>query len=65
MNFNKIYKFLKLLIVNIVSILFLIGLTVVNIAMYIGFGLVFGLIATGLTLILIALIIDHESKERG
>ncbi|MDK7928123.1 hypothetical protein QVA72_01655 [Staphylococcus simulans] len=56
---------MKLLIVNIVSILFLIGLTVVNIAMYIGFGLVFGLIATGLTLILIALIIDHESKERG
>ncbi|PTI96333.1 hypothetical protein [Staphylococcus simulans] len=65
MNFNKIYIFLKLLIVNIVSILFLIGLTVVNIAMYIGFGLVFGLIVTGLTLILIALIIDHESKERG
>lgn len=65
MNFNKIYIFLKLLIVNIVSILFLIGLTVVNIAMYIGFGLVFGLIATGLTLILIALIIDYESKERG
>ncbi|MDQ7113537.1 hypothetical protein [Staphylococcus simulans] len=56
---------MKLLIVNIVSILFLIGLTVVNIAMYIGFGLVFGLIATGLTLILIPLIIDHESKERG
>ncbi|HAR6454523.1 TPA: hypothetical protein I1817_001344 [Staphylococcus pseudintermedius] len=64
MNFDKIYTFLKLLVANIVSILFLLGLTTVNIAVYIGYGTVIGLIVTGSFLIIIALIIDRESKER-
>ncbi|EGQ1710897.1 hypothetical protein EF793_05135 [Staphylococcus pseudintermedius] len=64
MDFDKIYTFLKLLVANIVSILFLLGLITVNIAVYIGYGTVIGLIVTGSFLIIIALIIDRESKER-
>ncbi|HDT8448490.1 hypothetical protein JL784_04410 [Staphylococcus pseudintermedius] len=64
MNFDKIYTFLKLLVANIVSILFLLGLITVNIAVYIGYGSVIGLIVTGSFLVLIALIIDRESQER-
>ncbi|EKH2217158.1 hypothetical protein [Staphylococcus pseudintermedius] len=64
MNFDKIYTFLKLLVANIVSILFLLGLITVNIAAYIGYGTVIGLIVTGSFLVLIALIIDRESQER-
>ncbi|EGQ1765361.1 TPA: hypothetical protein MDI72_002059 [Staphylococcus pseudintermedius] len=64
MNFDKIYTFLKLLVANIVSILFLLGLITVNIAVYIGYGTVIGLIVTGSFLIIIALIIDRESKGR-
>ncbi|MDK3980515.1 hypothetical protein O0D50_08485 [Staphylococcus pseudintermedius] len=40
------------------------GLITVNIAVYIGYGTVIGLIVTGSFLIIIALIIDRESKER-
>ncbi len=64
MNFNKLYGFLSLLVTNIVSILFLLGLITVNIAVYTGYGTVIGLIVTGVFLILIALIIDRESQER-
>ncbi|UNB47658.1 hypothetical protein KM149_07090 [Staphylococcus coagulans] len=64
MNLDKIFIFLKLLVANIVSILFLLGLITVNIAVFFGYGLVLGLIVSGSFLILIALIIDRESKER-
>ncbi len=64
MNLDKIYTFLKLLVANIVSILFLLGLITVNIAVYTGYGTVIGLIVTGAFLILIALIIDRESQGR-
>lgn len=62
MKLGKIIDFLKLLVANITAILFLLGLTMVNIAMYLKYGEVIGLIVTGLTLVIIALIIDHESK---
>lgn len=62
MKLSKIIDFLKLLVANITGILFLLGLAMVNIAMYLKFGETIGLVVTGFTLILIALIIDHESK---
>ncbi|MDC5694292.1 hypothetical protein N7L96_06690 [Mammaliicoccus sciuri] len=62
MKIGKIIDFFKLLVANITGILFLLGLAMVNIAMYIKFGETIGLVTTGFTLILIALIIDHESK---
>ncbi|MCO4332567.1 hypothetical protein MTQ91_11515 [Staphylococcus hyicus] len=64
MNLNKLLIPLKLLVVNIVSILFLLGLIIVNTATYLGFGVVVGLINTGTFLVIIALIIDNESRER-
>jgi len=62
MKIGKIVVFFKLMVANITGILFLLGLAMVNIAMYIKFGETIGLVTTGFTLILIALIIDHESK---
>ncbi|AQN32206.1 hypothetical protein [Mammaliicoccus sciuri] len=62
MKLSKIKDFLLLLVANLTGILFLLGLTLVNIAMYLRFNEIVGLVATGLTFILIALIIDHESK---
>lgn len=62
MKLSKIKDFLMLLVANLTGILFLLGLTLVNIAMYLKFNEIVGLVATGLTFILIALIIDHESK---
>lgn len=62
MKKGKIVDFFKLMVANITGILFLLGLAMVNIAMYIKFGETIGLVTTGFTLILIALIIDHESK---
>lgn len=62
MKIGKVVDFFKLMVANITGILFLLGLAMVNIAMYIKFGETIGLVTTGFTLILIALIIDHESK---
>ena len=49
--------------VNLVAILFLLGLVLINVASYLLFSIVIGLIVTGLTLILIALIIQFEKAE--
>lgn len=62
MKIGKIVEFFLLMVANITGILFLLGLAMVNIAMYVKFGETIGLVTTGFTLILIALIIDHESK---
>lgn len=62
MKLSKIKDFFLLLVANLTGILFLLGLTLVNIAMYLRFNETIGLVVTGLTLILISLIIDHESK---
>ncbi|MEB7824936.1 hypothetical protein [Staphylococcus chromogenes] len=64
MKLNKILMPLKLLVVNIVSILFLLGLIFMNAATYLGFGVELGLANTGAFLVIIALIIDNESRER-
>lgn len=64
MKLNKILIPLKLLVVNIVSILFLLGLIVMNTATYLAFGIELGLANTGAFLVVIALIIDNESRER-
>lgn len=48
---------------HIVAILFLMGLLLINMAVYLIFGVEVGLIASGLTLILIALIINAERNS--
>lgn len=48
---------------NMIPLLFLIGLALVNVASYIQWGLVIGLIVTGATLITIALILVVEKPQ--
>ncbi|WP_337227959.1 hypothetical protein [Staphylococcus succinus] len=61
---NKIKGFLTAMVLNIVPLLFLLGLTIVNAACYMQWGLVTGLIVTGLTLILIAVILVNEQSGK-
>lgn len=61
---NKIKDLGQALIINIVTVLFLIGLTVTNVAIYLGFGLVIGLIATGITLITLSIILMLEQSKQ-
>lgn len=62
MNLLKVIG--EFLTVNVVAILFLLGLTLVNVATYLQFDLVFGLIVTGVTFILIALIAQFEKSQQ-
>lgn len=52
------------MVLNLVPLLFLLGLTIVNTACYIQWGLTIGLIVTGVTLILIALILVSEKSQQ-
>lgn len=45
---------------NLVAILFLLGLVSIDIGSFLRFGLEIGMIVTGVSIILIALIIQHE-----
>lgn len=51
------------LAIFLVPLLFLIGLTAINVASYIGFGIVLGLFVSGLTLVLIAIILTVEKSK--
>ena len=53
-------KFAKWVALNIVAILFVLGLIFVNVAIYMLFDVAIGLLATGITLILVALIMAYE-----
>lgn len=46
--------------VNLVAVLFLIGVIILNVATYLQFSLTIGLFVTGITLIIIALIYQYE-----
>lgn len=61
---NKIKSFFTSIVLNLVPLLFLLGLTIVNTACYIQWGLTIGLIVTGVTLILIALILVSEKSQQ-
>ncbi|CDR28649.1 hypothetical protein [Staphylococcus schweitzeri] len=63
MDLNKINVFFNFLVANLVSILFLLGLFVVNVSVYKAFGQNMGLLWTGITLIVISLILNHESNQ--
>lgn len=67
MNIGKITDAFRImglfLLANVTGILFLAGLTVINYAVYSWNGL-WGLIAIGASLILVALIVNYESESR-
>lgn len=46
--------------VNIATILFVLGLILVNVAMYMLFNAALGLLVTGITFIIVGLIINYE-----
>ena len=51
------------LAIYLVPLLFLIGLTAINVASYLGFGIVLGLFVTGITLVVIAIILTIEKSK--
>ncbi|MBM6630311.1 hypothetical protein JTF04_11500 [Mammaliicoccus vitulinus] len=51
------------LVKNLVAVLFLCGLTIINVATYLQFDLTIGLFLTGFSLILIALIYQFEQAN--
>ena len=53
-------KFVEWVALNSVAILFILGLIFVNVAIYLLFNLAIGLLATGITLIVVALILAYE-----
>ncbi|MBF7025934.1 hypothetical protein [Staphylococcus kloosii] len=61
MNLLKVIG--EFLAVNFVALLFLVGLVLINVASYLQFDVVIGLIVTGVTLILIALIAQFEKAQ--
>ena len=61
---NKLKNLGNLLLNSLVPIIFLIGLTLINIACYMQWGLVVGLIATGTTLVGVALVIQFEKAAQ-
>lgn len=52
------------LVNNLLALLFIMGLTLINVASYIGFGLVPGLFVTGITLIVITIILALEQPNQ-
>jgi hypothetical protein len=54
----------QFLINNLVAILFLLGLTLLNISIYLKFDYIIGLLATGVTLIVISLIYQFEKSQQ-
>lgn len=52
------------IIKNMVAVLFLLGLILINIAIYIRFDYVIGIFATGITLIIISLIYQFERAQQ-
>lgn len=48
---------------NVVAILFLMGMTILNVATYLQFNIEIGLFCTGFTLIIIALIYQFEQAS--
>lgn len=61
---NTLKTLEKFLINNLVAILFLLGLTLLNISIYLKFDYIIGLLATGVTLIVISLIYQFEKSQQ-
>ena len=59
---NKV-SILQLLMLNIATVFFILGLTAINISVYFIFDKYIGLLVTGVTMIVIALIMNHEQSQ--
>lgn len=54
----------EFVLANIVALLFLVGLISIDIGSFLRFGIEIGLVVTGISLIFIALIIQHEKTVK-
>lgn len=54
----------EFVLANIVALLFLVGLISIDIGSFLRFGVEIGLVVTGISLIFIALIIQHEKTVK-
>lgn len=54
---------LTLLIMHLATILFVAGLATINVSIYYLFDTYVGLLATGITLVVVALILNHEQSN--
>ena len=61
---NKIKRLGVAIVNNLISLLLLFGLTLVNVACYLQWGLVTGLIVTGITLIIVSTILMIEQNKQ-
>lgn len=60
---NKLKNIGVTLINYLVPLLFLLGLTIIDVAVFIGFGLTIGLIVAGIMLVVIAIILELEHSD--
>ena len=63
MDLGKITRFFKTLYMNLTAILFLAGLVMINIAIFMRYSVPIGLVATGLSLMFIAWLVTYESEK--
>ena len=63
MDLSKITRFFKTLYMNLTAILFLAGLVMINIAVFMRYSVPIGLVATGLSLMFIAWLVTYESEK--
>lgn len=60
---NKLKQLMQLVMANFIPLLFLIGLTLINVACYLQWGITTGLITTGVTFIVITFILVLEQGK--
>lgn len=60
---NKKSSLLTVLMTNLVTILFVAGLVTINVSIYYLFDTHIGLLSTGITLVIAALILNHEQTN--
>lgn len=63
MDLSKITKLITALYLNLTAILFLVGITLINIAIFMQFNTPTGLISTGISLMVIAWLLNYESEK--
>ena len=60
---KQLSSILKLIIINLATIFFIAGLIFINVSVYHIFNTNIGLLATGITLVVVALILSYEESN--
>ena len=62
-NLGKLTDVFKTLYMNLTAILFLVGIVLINVAIFMRFDVPIGLISTGISLMFVAWLVNHESEK--